>query len=62
MDYNRAQKIVDANIEIEVLYNKNSVWIKNLDKSSGMAKVENMKTSQEMQVPISELQEQNTVQ
>lgn len=59
MDFNRAQQIINTNIEVEVFYNNDSVWIKNLDENSGMANIQSLKTSNEMQVPISALQEEN---
>ncbi len=59
MDKIRAQEIVNSNIEIEVFYNGDSVWIKSLD--SNTADVENIKTHKSMKVPLTDLKEDMTI-
>ncbi|MTI46453.1 H-type small acid-soluble spore protein [Sporosalibacterium faouarense] len=60
MDISRAKNIINSNVEIEVFYNDDSVWIKNLDESSGIAHVESLRNNTDMEVPISDLREINS--
>lgn len=57
MDLNRAKEIINSTVEVEVFYNNDSVWIKNLNEASGMASVENLTNKKDMDVPVSDLRD-----
>jgi H-type small acid-soluble spore protein len=53
----RAQEIIDSPENIEVLHNGNQVWIENVNTSNGTAQVRVLDNSENIVVPVNELDE-----
>lgn len=60
MQYQRAEEILNSPENIEVLYNKEQIWIHNLNPGNKTAKISFLDSPEEKkQVPVNELKEGN---
>ncbi len=57
MDIKRASEIIESLGVIEVNYKGDPVWLENINKQSNTVKVKNMKTEEELNVGIKDLEE-----
>jgi small acid-soluble spore protein H (minor) len=57
MDIKRAFEIVDSLGVIEVKYKGNPVWIENINQQSNTVKVRDINTNKELNVNISDLED-----
>lgn len=53
----RAREILNSPNNIEVLYNKDSIWIESIDENQKIASIKNLENNQIMEVPVSKLSE-----
>ena len=61
MDLDRAREVSMSLGVIEVIYDGNEVWLEEVDEESKTALVKNLKTNQQCLIPISMLQEKNSM-
>jgi small acid-soluble spore protein, H-type len=57
MDIKRASEIIESLGVIEVSYKGDPVWLENINKQSNTIRVKNMKTEEELNVGIRDLEE-----
>lgn len=57
MRTDRAAEIISSNFNIEVVHNGNSVWLEEVNKETGTAKIMVLGSKEKREVSIAELQE-----
>lgn len=58
MDIKRASEIMASSDEIGVNYKGDPVWLENINATSNTVKIKNMRTNQELNADIRELEEE----